>query len=262
VWRALSDEQRRDAKRAKSWSNPTWDIPSEKGPVGPLTFRTAHITPEVFSALRAYGKLRDASVNDLLLTGVLRACIREFDPPAGVPLSLMCTADLRRYLPDADALPIANVSISGSLDIERVEAEPFEATLRRVREHMAAWARTCYGAGPFAHAEKLDAIGYRATKALLVAAIRMASRSRRSYPFFTNIGIIDDNRLAFDGVRPQVGHLFGPAALSGSVVPVASTYRDTLTLCMGYCQTEREEAMVRRVSGYTVDELHNRSAPV
>jgi NRPS condensation-like uncharacterized protein len=125
VWGHLSNAQRRDAKRAKSWAKPTWKIPSKGSSGGGLVYRTASVAPQTFRDLQAFGRAHDATINDLMLTAVFRACVSRFDPPVGVPLSLMCTADLRRYLPDRETLPISNVSISGSLDVERIDGETF-----------------------------------------------------------------------------------------------------------------------------------------
>ena len=243
----LTAEQRRDAKKAKSWVNPTWEIPAKADTGQGLTYLTLGIGPERFRALKSYGVARGATVNEVLLTAVFRACVRLFDPPTGVQHSLMCTADLRRYLPEPERLPISNISISGSLDIERVDGETFDQTLARVRDSMAAWAKTCYGAGPAANAEKLTTLGYQATKALLSAVFKLAGRSRKTYPWFTNIGVIDEAKLSFDGGRPRSGHMFGPASRGPSVVPTISTYRDTLTVCMGFCERDFDRAVVQHV---------------
>jgi NRPS condensation-like uncharacterized protein len=255
VWNCLSPQQRRDAKKAKSWANPTWVMPSKGSSGRGLTYRAASLGPEAFSALKAYGRQREATVNDMMLAAVFRACVREFDPPVSTPLSLMCTADLRRYLPDPEHLPIANISISGSLDIERVDGESFDDTLARVRERMSAWAQTCHGAWPAANAEKLARLGYRLTRGLLGVTFRMAGGSGKTYPWFTNIGIIDDRKLSFDGHTPVAGHMYGPSALSASVVPVISTYRNTLTVCMGFCAEDCDARLVETVLQSTLAEL-------
>ena len=255
VWGNLTEEQRRDAKKAKSWASPTWTIPANGGDGSGLTYLTTSVDPERFAALKSYGRQRGATVNDMMLAAVFRACVEEFDPPTGIPLSLMCTADLRRYLPDAEHLPISNISISGSLDIERVDGETFDETLGRVRSSMDAWAKTCFGAGPSANAEKLTALGYRAMKAVMHGLFRMAGGSGKTYPWFTNIGVIDDGRLSFDGCKPVSGHMFGPAAVGASIVPVVSTYRDTLTVCNGFCAQDFDSAIVGRVLRATENEI-------
>lgn len=254
VWANLSREQRRGAKRAKSWAKPTWPVPDD-GTGGALTYRWVTIPPERFTALKAYGAGHGCTVNDMMLTAVLRACIAKLDPPTGVPLSLMYTADLRRYLPDATSLPLANLSISGSLDIERVDNETFEETLLRVHARMEQWAAMCHGAGPMASAERLAGLGYRTTGRLLGMAFRAGGSKGMTYPWFTNIGTIDDARLGFDGLAPETGFMFGPAAKGVSIVPVISTYRDALTVCMGFGESPGNTAMTRDLLQAMADEI-------
>jgi NRPS condensation-like uncharacterized protein len=255
VWAHLTPEQRREAKRAKSWANPNWVVPSNGTSGQGLTFCTAFVEPDAFRRLKAFGKQRDATVNDMLLTAVFRACVTLFDPPIGTPLSLMCTAELRRYLPKLPQLPISNLSISGSLDIERVDGESFDATLARIRERMAVWAKQCYGAGPLANAEKLAGLGYGFTKALLGLTFRMAGGSGKTYPWFTNIGVLEEARLSFAGTAPTSGHMYGPSSHGPAVVPVISTYRDRLAISMGFCAQDMDASVVDEVLQSVIGEL-------
>jgi NRPS condensation-like uncharacterized protein len=261
VWANLSPEQRREARKAKSWTSPTWPAPETEDPGSGPTYQWVTLPPELFVALKSYGSDRGCTVNDVMLTAVLRACISSLDPPAGVPLSLMYTADLRRYLHDAGTLPISNVSISGSLDIERVNAESFEDTLRRVHQRMQRWAEMCHGAGPLASAERIAGLGYRMTERLLGLAFRAGGSSGKTYPWFTNIGIIDDARMGFDGVAPDSGFMFGPGAVGVSIVPVISTYRDALTVSMGYCDSDENAQLVEELLGSIAGELRIACTP-
>lgn len=255
VWANLTSKQRREARKAKSWTNPTWPAPSTADAGESLTYRWTTLRSELFHALKSYGTDRGCTVNDMLLTAVLRACMSRLDPPVGVPLSLMHTADLRRYLPDAATLPISNLSISGSLDIERVNDESFEETLHRVHERMQRWAEMCHGAGPLASAEKIAGLGYRITERLLGLAFRAGGASDKTYPWFTNIGIVDDTKLLFDGVAPDSGFMFGPGAAGTSIVPVVSTYRDMLTVCMGYGDSDESAHLTEALLGSIAGEI-------
>jgi len=248
VWANLSKEQRREAKKAKSWTNPTWPVPAGTTATGEgLTYRWVTLPPERFLALKSYGDERGCTVNDMMLAAVLRACIAKLDPPTGVPLSLMYTADLRRYLPDSSGLPLCNLSISGSLDIERVDGESFPGTLSRVHERMGEWARMCYGAGPLATAERMASLGYKTTERLLGMAFHAAGSSAKTYPWFTNIGIIDDARLVFDGVSPTEAFMFAPLVKGLSITPAISTYRGALTVSMGFCESDMDPAWVEEL---------------
>jgi NRPS condensation-like uncharacterized protein len=263
VWASLTREQRREAKKAKSWTNPTWPVPPGMGSTGErLSYRWTTIPPERFASLKAYGSERGCTVNDMMLTAVLRACIALLDPPAGVPLSLMYTADLRRYLPDPDDVPLCNLSISGSLDLQRVDGEGFSDTLARVHERMGQWAQMCHGAGPLASAERLAGLGYRTTERLLGMAFRMAGSSGKTYPWFTNIGIIDEAKVSFDGATPSEALMFGPAVSGMSIVPVVSTYRDSLTVSAGFCESDMEADRIDEFLQATVRETDSLSQSV
>ncbi len=255
VWANLTSAQRREARRAKSWASPTWPAPSTSDEGTDLTYRWRTLSPELFRALKSYGSERGCTVNDMMLVAVLRACISRLDPPVGIPLSLMYTADLRRYLTDPATLPISNVSISGSLDIERVDDESFEDTLGRVHERMQQWAKMCHGAGPLASAERLAGLGYRMTQRLLGLAFRAGGASGKTYPWFTNVGVIDDSRLLFDGVCPESALMFGPGAVGVSIVPVISTYRDALSVCMGYGDSDENERWIEGLLDSITDEI-------
>jgi NRPS condensation-like uncharacterized protein len=240
---------------------PNWSVPAAGASGRGMTCRTLVLDPERFTALRAYGRAREATVNDMLLAAFFRGCIASFDPATGKPLSLMCTADLRRFLPDPDTLPIANISISGSLDIERIDGEPFDETLRRVKERMAVWAKASYGAGPALNADKMTAFGYAATKLILTAAIKGSGSSGDTYLWFTNIGIIDESRLMFDDRAPVSGSVFGPANFGACIVPTISTYRETLTICMGFCAEDIDAGVIEGVLRATDEELRSLPLP-
>lgn len=234
VWNALTADQQRAAKKAAPFTMPNWPIAARATSDESPTYRCATLAPSRFAAVKSYGQERGASVNDVMLTAFFRACVRAFDPPTGVPLSMMSTADHRRFLPDPASLPISNVSISGSLAIPRIDGESFADTLRRVHASMAEWAATSYGVGPARNAERLTRLGYATARLIMGLSFRLG-KPGMTYPWYTNIGIIDAGRLVFDGVRPSHAFMFGPFVSGASVVPCLSTYADTLTISMGYC---------------------------
>lgn len=243
VWSALTAEQRKAARKAAAYTMPNWTIPSRGESGGGRTYRTQSLAPHRFLALKEYGRRRDATVNDVMLTAVFRACVRAFDPPTGVALSLMSTADHRRFLADVASLPISNVSISGSLDMARVDGESFEDTLQRVRERMAAWRATSYGAAPARNAEMIARLPYKTAQRLMGMLFKMG-KPGKTYPWYTNIGVLGGERLRFSGVAPVSAYMFGPFVKGASVVPTISTYDNTLTIAMGYCAADFDVAAV------------------
>lgn len=258
VWNALDAEQRRAAKKAKSWIGPTWTVPFARNGERP-SWTLLALEPSEFAGIKAYGKRRGATVNDMLLAAVFRSCASMFEPAPGAAQAFMCTADLRRYLPDQTRLPIGNLSISGSMEIDRVPGETFDETLERVHGSTTAWAATCHGAAPFAASERLAALGYRVMRVLLGTTLKMSGRSRKTYQWFTNIGVIDDSRLLFDDTAPLDAYVIGPVA-PGNVVPTVSTYRNRMRIALGHCESDCSKEEADRLLSRIGDELRSLAA--
>lgn len=254
VWANLSPDQRTAAKKAKSWAVPNWPAPLGGAAGTGITYRALDVPPERFRALKEYGKRLGATVNETFLALYFRALVRALDPPDKTRLSLMSTADHRRYLPDPDAHPIGMLSISGPLGIERVHGEPLEGTIGRVREAMAAWERQCYGAGPAFNAGKLGRFSYKTVKRILTMSFGMSPKGM-TYPYFTNIGVLDDTRLGFGTLTPVDGSMCGPASLGASPIATVSTYADALTVSMGCSEDRAATDITDEILGLLDDEI-------
>jgi NRPS condensation-like uncharacterized protein len=105
------------------------------------------------------------------------------------------------------------------------------------------------------NAERLARLGYRPTQMLLELTFRLAGESGKTYPWFTNIRVPDESKLIFGEHTPNAGHIYGPSAKGPAVVPVISTYRDTLSVCMGFCRDDMDEAVVNDVLSLTIGEV-------
>ena len=101
----------------------------------------------------------------------------------------------------------------------------------------------------------MASLGYAVTKWLLTTMLKATGTSGSTYPWFTNIGVIDETRLIFDGRAPVSGNVLGPASFGASIVPTVSTYRDTLTLCMSFCADDIDARVIDGVLRATDDEL-------
>lgn len=98
-------------------------------------------------------------------------------------------------------------------------------------------------------------LGYGATRFLLSLAFRAGGSSGKTYPWFTNIGIIDDARLVFGNLRPKGAFMFGPVAGRASIVPVISTYDNALTICMGCSESDADVTLVESLLTSMVDQI-------
>jgi NRPS condensation-like uncharacterized protein len=255
VWDQLSGEQRRQASRAPSMTMPNWVLPSKALSGRGRTLRELRLGPARSAALKEYGRLRGATVNEMALTAFFRALARAFPPPAEQAMSLPFSAEHRRYLPTAEGIPITNLALTIWLGVEHVPGEDFDGTLRRVQEQTSAWREALWGAKAVAQTAGLSRIGYKPMMAMMAVIGRMSAKSGKTSPVFTNIGIMDESKLAFGGSAPVSASLSGPAAFGASFVPTISTYRDTLTVSMGFCAEDLDAESVEQVLRFMEEEL-------
>jgi len=255
VWDALSAQQKVAAGKTPKMTMPNWDIPSKAATGAGRTLRDLQIGPDRFREIKAYAAARSASINAMTLTGFFRAVCRNFPPPAGRPMSLPFTVDHRRYLTDCGDLPVSNLAISLWLGVARVEGEPFDATLARIAEQLDAWRAAMWGAKSLMQATGLVKLGYAPMRLMMGAIGSASAKSGKTSPVFTNIGVLDADRLRFGGMVPVSARLSGPAAFGASLVPTISTYRDTLTVSMGFCESDIDAAVIEEVLRKMDEEL-------
>jgi len=191
----------------------------------------------------------------MLLTAFFRAVAHEFPPVLGKPMSLPFTVDYRRYLQASGDVPIANLALSIWLGVPHVEGEAFDGTLARVAEQLTAWCDATWGAKSLVQAAGIARIGYGPMKAVMGAISGMSAKSAKTSPIFTNIGVLDEGRLSFGGLTPTSARLSGPAAFGASLVPTISTYRDELTVSMGFCADDMDPGVIDSALRFIDEEI-------
>lgn len=255
VWDALTPAQRRDASKTPPMTMPNWIVPAKAISGRGRTLRELRLPSERFRAIKAYGDARGASINALTLTAFFRALVRSFSPPAGQPMSLPFTAEHRRYLREQGDVPMTNLAISLWLGVPHIEDEPFDGTLARVAEQLDAWRDALWGVKSLAQAAGVARMGYTPMRLMMGAVSAMSAKSGKTSPVFTNIGVLDEDRLDFGGLIPVSARLSGPAAFGASLVPTISTYLDTLTVSMGFCEADIDPGVIEQVLHHIDEEL-------
>jgi NRPS condensation-like uncharacterized protein len=247
VWSGLSEEQRRLAAKEPAPTMPNWVLPQTGNTGHGRTLRELRVGPDRFAALKRRGEERQATVNDTMLTAFFRALTSVCPQPTAKPLSLSFSAEHRRYLTGDVEPPISNLAVTIWLGVERREGEDFDGTLRRVSAQTARWRETLWGIRGAVRAAGVARMGYMPMRTMLRAIAKMSAGAGKTSPVFTNIGVLDDTRLSFGGAVPTDARVSGPAAFGASFVPTISTYRDTLTVSMGYCDQDTDGAVIEKV---------------
>jgi NRPS condensation-like uncharacterized protein len=234
-----------------------WDPPPDSGRRDTPTYLFRRIEKEDFSRMRAFTSKRGATFNDLLLAALLRGFHKIAGPSKGRPISAICTADLRRYLPEGRAGGICNLSGFVYATVGRTLGDTLEETLERVRSDMAFRKADCLGLG--------DSPGMLALSNLMPFAIGgsilhfLASyplRSGKLCPIMTNMGEISRGQVGF-GPEVLDAYLTAPMGLAGLLAfPVGITsFEGSVMISAGLMGGEADRAGGSRILDTIIQEL-------
>jgi NRPS condensation-like uncharacterized protein len=207
----------------------------------PLFIEHVNLEPPEFERIRAAATHANATLNDVLLTALYRVVFEQLGPAASVPYPIMVPVDMRRYLPEEKRIVIANLSSAVYPMLSKIDAEPFSATLTRVKSPMDAFKQAQPGLGAFI----LMTLGAtRGGRILHDRYTRAATRGSR-FINFTNFGILDETQLRFDGVQVQQAYGIGPIQYAPGILIALSTYQQTLHLVVQGNDAERFQPFMR-----------------
>lgn len=231
--------------RRRSDPPPTWGLPR----AGEATGRRHHdlltLSAEQFSAIKAWGKKRGYTVNDIVLAAFYRAMFEQLEPAGGQPMVMRVSFDQRRYLSPSDPMPAAsNLSSVEPVSLGRVTGESFEATLKRVAAQMSLLKKSSPGLGGAFLLELLYRLrGYAKTGEPIIAHMERGQQAGRTYPFLSNFGALDTERLSFGDLTPSRVVVLGVAAHPPFAMLGVSSYAGDLTLSLGFAEGEIDPAI-------------------
>ncbi len=199
------------------------------------TFGMRRIESDDLRLLKAYARNQSATINDVLISALYRAMYRLGNPPAGQPLPIQVSIDLRRYLANAQERAICN--LSGALFPAPVldAGDSFEQTLSTVSTEMLKFKADQPGLGSALLVNLVMARGFAKGKELLTKATSGWSETLNPL-LSSNFGVLDAERLSFGKNSPADAWMYSPIMFGHGLMLGTSTYNNHMTLTIGYCQ--------------------------
>lgn len=263
--RATPLDRLRAMRPADPFPATNWGFPRHSDERGRPVHLLRTIAAETFREVRAFGRDRGATVNDLVLAAYYRVLFDGLGPGAGAHTPVQLSCDLRPWLPAGTATAFANISSVWSVSMAVPHAERFEDTLERVVERTKAWKASdpaLSTALSLSIAERfLGTRGFSRMRGQMLASLaKMTDTS--GYPVLTNVGVLDDARLTLgDEAAVSEAFLLGPVAYPPGFVLTASSYRDELTLSSGIDRLALPAEMAELVLEGVAAELESLARP-
>ncbi len=212
------------------------------------------LTPDLASAARRFGKAQGATLNDVVVAACYRALFSLSPPRPGEPLHVQVPVDLRRYLP-AERRTIGNLSGMIRAEVVFRPDQGFEDVLQQVHASLDRAKSDGPGLDSAITAALAGLMGFERTKAILAPMLARGRQTGRSPPLVTNLGILDEEQLRFDGVELADALLVGPVLHPPGFALAFSTFRGALTLTVGTSGGREQVALVERCLDAIVREL-------
>lgn len=185
---------------------------------------TREIGPEKFGQIRAYCKGHNVTINDVFLAAYERALLEKLKVD-GDSLHIPIMVDMRRYLKDKDFDALSNLSSTLIPHVPISASESFNETVSKISREMKKKKAADIGVNGFV---KLNLVfkllsekqSYKATKASL----------KNPLICMTNIGILDDKKLFFQGTEIENAFACGSIKYRPHFQIALSSFGDTITL--------------------------------
>jgi NRPS condensation-like uncharacterized protein len=238
----------RSRKKGITWSF-DWNKSAEDNR---KNFMIAAVGADSFDKIKAYGKVNNATINDV----VLAAFIRSFIPtnklniyaakPVIVPL------DLRQYIKSTDNTGICSLTGSLICNIGKLPGNTFNETLTKVRDEMIGKKRV--------HAE-MNMLTRISVLAKIMPYIKlkeqMMNHKMPPIPLVSNIGIIDPDSINFNSTPVDNAFIAGAISLGDFFCLSYSTFRRQMTFSIGYAGGEIQNQKVKEFLTSMKTELEN-----
>lgn len=211
---------------------------------------TRTIEPEKVAVLKAYCKVRDATLNDAALAAYYRALVRRLGKPALQALEVPIMIDMRRYLSDKGFRGLCNLASTTVTRLRLREGEAFEETLIKAKVQMDALKKRSLGLGGYAKMSLLFGLfGDRGATRLLRRGLR--------HPLLcmTNLGEIDSRRLAFEGEEIESAFACGSIKHKPHFQLALSGFGGSVTLSSNLYGTGADKASVELFLAEVEEEL-------
>ena len=205
---------------------------------GRRIFVMKRLSSERVRSIKTYCAKMGATINDVMVTAMLRAYVRKTGWSGKGALRMVGTVDLRRYLPNQRAEALCNLSSFYFLDLGRDLGAHFDDTFSRVKGQIDGLKTDNLGLG-FALGTYLLGLPYPfGLKMLLFREYfsRLAATGNIP-PSMTNLGTIDDAALDFGSPPISAAEVLVPPCNPPFLVTGLSGYRGTLTLSLGFCES-------------------------
>jgi len=188
--------------------------------------------------IKAFGKKRGATLNDIIATAVLKSLDKHVKVTEGRAMRIRQTFDLRRYLPDGKADAICHLSSLFYPSIERKVHENFDQTLYKVKKDIDGLKRDHYSLLLlWCNRLSLKFAPFFMKKYIMQKTLSIGYKNQKMPVGCTNMGIINKESLNFGDITLLSAELVVCASKTPEFSIGVSGFSDTLIFSSGFYES-------------------------
>ena len=238
----------RSPKRGLTWSF-DWARTTEEERKFISTMKLSSVD---FDRIKAYSKLNNVTINDIVLTVFIRSFTLTDTKNYYAAKPVIIPVDLRKYIKPGTKTSICSLTGSLICNIGKIEGNTFKETLTRVREEMNKKKEVHAEMNRISQISVLSGIiPYGKLKEKLMN-VKMPP-----IPLVTNIGIINPADINFNDIAVDDAFVTGAIAFQNNFSMGYSTFQKVMTFSIGYKGGEIQERKVNEFFGNLKSELEN-----
>lgn len=207
-------------------------------------FKTYTINPDEFEKLKEFGKRYSATVNDILLT-IYYYTLKKILKNSNKTNRLSYSSDLRVYLDNVNYDVLSNFSAIHTIDIDNT-INDFESLLKEISSITKTRKQMKYSLADFPMMAILfKMLPYKKLKGIFHKEFdKIKEGISNASPGLSNIGIIEERKVDFDGTFPTNAYMLGGVNHPGLFQVTGSTYKKHLTISIGSYYSEKNNIFI------------------
>jgi Uncharacterized protein containing a NRPS condensation (elongation) domain len=255
IYNVFSEEQKREIDSLVSYSKKQRhkiSFPFEKSSGRNVSPRIdkGKISAAEFRLIKENAKNLGVSVNDAVLAAFYRAAMKMINRRPGETLGVPNMVNLRRYIPGGESAGMCNLTSMVVANLgEDVGKDIFE-TVKKVKENMDA-LKEHY---PGLHGLALLKGVFKYTPHSL-AKFLIGTFFKNPLIGLSNIGVVDEKKLAFDGARVSDMFMTGSVKYPPYMQLALTTFRNEITFTIANYGTDIDHKMLTKLIEYVINEL-------
>jgi NRPS condensation-like uncharacterized protein len=234
---------------------PTWSLPWKSTEAKTRRFAIRKIAAEQFLKIKAYSKKLKVTISDIIATAFHRAMHRLVNVPINKKMFSTLTVNLRKYLPNLQATSLCNLTASSHPHAKYIPDETFEETLKQIHASTKQFKRKGAGLEAALFCKLLFSMKFSKAQDILEKSIQKEIKLKATFPVITNIGLVKETDLGFDGLDIRDGFIVSPFMKAPGFLMGVATLDQTMVLSMGYFEESYDTKIVNHFLDYLKDEL-------